>query len=63
LLAFDGRGIGISYPPNMALPYTVVKGIITKIFDDAGIKYTGGWQKGFNDDSLIVDIGSRPPNW
>ena len=36
---------------------------LAHMFDNAEIKYTGGWQQGFADNSLLLAIGSRPPNW
>jgi hypothetical protein len=36
---------------------------LAKIFDKAGIKYSFGLQQTFDNNSLILAIGSRPPNW
>jgi hypothetical protein len=33
------------------------------MFRTAGIKYTGVWEVGFDDNRLILAIGSRPPDW
>jgi hypothetical protein len=36
---------------------------LAEIFTKAGIKYGGGWVPGFDNNSLVLAIGSRPPDW